>query len=180
MSRHADRPVSTPPKSVPLAAVLGILVALLLIALGVVGLREVAVDQGWTSGQSWFVSLAQSLDGLQASTAVTVPAVIAGLVGLFLLYAALAPAGRTHTAARGDADVWFTPDAVANLARSAADRAPGVVAADVTRSSRKRVGLGILTQRGSGEALASAREAADAAVAPLAGVKVSVQQDKEI
>lgn len=128
--------VRTPPKASPVAVWVAIIIALLLIALAVVAVRDLATTQGWIRGTAWSTSLVKPLDGLTASTAVVIVAVLIGLVGLWVVWLSLKPARRTHVRANVDEDVWFTRAAVAALAQNVADRTPGVISADATRRGR--------------------------------------------
>lgn len=137
--------VSTPPKARPAAAPTAAVVALVLVALAVVTVRDLAVSQGWATGTPWSVSLVRSLDGLTASVGLAVGGAVLALVGLVLVWLALKPAPRTHLPAHADSDLWLSPAAVAALARGVADRAPGVISADSTRAGRRRIHVDVVT-----------------------------------
>ncbi len=136
-----------PPRARSAAVLVSVLLALLLVALAVVAVRDLAVSQGWTTGSPWSLSLVRDLDGLTDSVWVTATGVVVALVGLVLVWLALKPGARTHLAGRSDSDLWVSPGAVAALARGTADRAPGVVSADVRRVSRRRITVEVVTNR---------------------------------
>ena len=130
--------MSTPaPRARPAAAGVSLVIAMLLLALAVVGVHELLVDQHWSSGSSWLGSLSRSLDGLAPGTGITALAVLVALVGLWLLVVAIAPARRTHQRTPvDDGDVWISRRAVSRLAVQAAERTPGVDSARATLSRR--------------------------------------------
>jgi hypothetical protein len=121
------------PRARPAAGWLGPLVALLMIALGVVLVQEALARWGVVS-TSWLGSFLTNVDGLRAGTW-TVPAgVVLVLLGLLVLLAALKPRRRTHVRVDGEADLWMTPTALASLARDAAEGVPGVARVSATGS----------------------------------------------
>ena len=74
-----------------------------------------------------------------------------------LVAAALAPARATHRRVAGSEDLWLSPGAVAALAGATADRAAGVVSAEVTRSTRRRVTLEVVSQHSGPEVAGAVR-----------------------
>jgi hypothetical protein len=137
--------VSTPPKARPAAALGAALIAVVLIAVAVVAIRELAVSQRWASGSPWSLDAVRALDGLTPSVGVAAAGVVIALLGLVLVWLALKPAARTHLQAHADGDLWLSAPAVAALARGVADRAPGVISADATRVSRRRITVEVVT-----------------------------------
>lgn len=129
-----------PPRRTPLARFLGPLLAIALVALGVVGIQALAASQQWTREQSWITAVVDSLDGLEPTTGVLVVVSLAGVIGLVLLLTAIAPPRRSHRYAGGDdgAELWITADALAEVAADAADRADGVLTA-TARATRRGV-----------------------------------------
>lgn len=126
------------PRRTTAARFLGPLLAVGLVALGVVGIQALAASQDWTREQSWLRSATDSLDGLEPSTGVLVVVTIAGVVGLLLLVTALAPPRRSHRYAGGadGAELWITAGALAVVAGDAADRAEGVLTASARPTRR--------------------------------------------
>lgn len=171
------KPVSRAPRARPVAQPLALLLALGLVALAVVGVHDLAAARGWSAGRPWIPDVVGDLDGLTATTAVVTASVAAVVVGALLLLVALAPARRTHLRVRGDVDLWVSPAAVGALARATADRAPGVVSADVTRATRRRVVVEVVTQRaGEADAVADGvRSALAGSLADLTGTKIAVR-----
>lgn len=139
----SNRSPATAPTRAPIASLFAALIAIALVALGVVAVRDLAVAQGWTTGSPWATPVVESLDGLTAGTPVVVAGVVAGVLALVLLYVALKPARRTHAKGADSAtDLWVTPAAVAALAREAADRTSGVQAAEA-RATRRKVSVSV-------------------------------------
>jgi hypothetical protein len=121
------------PRARPAAGWLGPLVALVMIAVGVLLVQEALARWGVVA-TSWLGSILTTVDGLTAGTW-TVPAgVVLVLLGLLVLLAALKPRRRTHLRVEGDADLWITPSALTALAREAAEAVPGVARVSVSGS----------------------------------------------
>lgn len=167
--------VRKPPRARPTAAALAGVLALLLVALAVVAIRDLTVAQGWASGTPWSRSLVDSLDGLSPSTAMVVAAVAVAVLGLLAAVSALRPGRKTHLRADAQADLWISPRAVAALAQSAADRAPGVISAEATRAGRRRVLVEVVTQQDRGTVTEAVRTAIDAGAGALTSATVSVR-----
>lgn len=167
-------PAARAPRARPVAVPLAVLLALLLVAAAVVGVRELLTTRGWASGRPWLPDLVDSLDGLTAGTAVV--AVSGGVLalGVLLVVAALAPARATHVRVDGPDDLWLSPGAVAALAGASADRASGVVSAEVTRATRRRVSVEVVSQRGAAEVTDSVRAALEASLAGSTGTRFAV------
>lgn len=163
---------SAPPRAVPTALVLGIVIALLLIGLSVVTIRDLAVAQGWATGTPWIPALVDSLDGLGSSAGLAVTGGALALVGVLLLLAALKPGSPTHVRATRGGDLWLTPAAVASLAVSSVDRTRGVVSAQASRVTRRGATVQVITH---GVADSEARSAADRGVGDLTPMRISVQ-----
>lgn len=143
--------VRTPPKATPGAVIVAFLIALALIGLAVVAVHDLATSQHWVSGSPWLTALAGSVDGQQPSTGLLILAVAVGLIGLALVWWSIKPARRTHVRASVDDDLWLTRSAVSALAQNVADRIPGVISADATRSRGRRVHLQVLTTADASE-----------------------------
>mgnify|MGYP003336219064 CR=1 FL=1 len=144
-SADAARPVPAAPRGRPGVAVIAIVLALGLIALAAVAVRDLAVARGWSSGEPWIPAAVRDLDGLTATTGVLVVGGVAAVVGLLFVLAALRPAPRTHLMADDAGLLWVSPRALAEVAEAAADRTPGVVTADARRSGRRRIAVDVTT-----------------------------------
>lgn len=130
--RPAKRPVSA-----GLLTVLGVIWALLLIALAVVCIRDALVGFGALSGQPWITGVTDALDGTTATNWMYVIGAGCVLVGLFLLVAAIKPRPRRGIEVEADTGVLLSTAAVRRLASSAAREVDGVDTASVTASRRK-------------------------------------------
>lgn len=129
-----------PPRAAPAAAITGTIVAILFIALAVVGVHDLFVTQGWAQGSPWARAAIDNVNGAKRADWVVPLAVVALLIGLFLLVVSLRPRRNTHRAVpeRDEAgDVWVAPGVLSNLAKSAAEDAPGVLHAKPKVSSRR-------------------------------------------
>lgn len=177
-------PLSAPPRSIPGAAVVAVLTALALVGVGVVAVYDLAVRQGWTGSSSsasseWLATAVDSVDGLSPTWWVLTIAAVLGLLGLYLLLLTFRPARTRHARATGETDgveldLWTSPGAAAALARNAADRAPGVIAAETVRVSRRRVQVAVTTHREPGQVQAAAERAARSAAGPLSPARIDV------
>lgn len=135
---------SKAPRAVPFAGWLGALLSLGTIALGVAGLREFAVLQGWASGTPWGTQIVDSFDGVPADNVVVGAAAVTIVVALVLLIVAVKPAPKTHqnTVENTGAEVWVTKRAVERISAHAARRTPGVYSAS-TRISTKTISVSV-------------------------------------
>lgn len=130
---------TTGPRARPAAGTLALLVALVVIALGVVaGQDALARWHVSGTGTSWLGSVLDGLDGLRAATWTAPVGVALVVAGLLVLVVTLKPRRRTHAQVDGEADVWVSPSALAALARDAAEGVPGVARVAVS-SSRSAV-----------------------------------------
>lgn len=173
----------TPPRARPAAVVVAVLLALALIAVAVVAVRDLALAQGWATGTPWIRSVLNGLDGLGPSTGLAVVGALVGIVGLLLMWLGLRPGRRTHLRGPGDADLWLSRGAVAALAQSTADRVAGVVSADASRTSRRRIIVDVVASanpdadtRSDPQAVTErVRTALEADIAPLTGASIKVR-----
>lgn len=147
MSSRTDRALSRDPIGGHRAVVIGAVMALLLVAIAVLAVRDLVVAQGWATGQPWVPQVVSDLDGLTPSPTVLAVATLVALVGLALVLAAVLPAPRRHVRAEGPDQLWTTPTAVATAAAASVDRTPGVLSARVASASRKRVVLEVVGRR---------------------------------
>jgi Family of unknown function (DUF6286) len=169
--------VPTPPRARPAAAIVAALIAVGLIALGAVGIHDLLADQGAIESRSWTRGLLDGLDGLTANPAVVLGAVLAVLVGLWLLWISLRPGRRTHLRApTTDADLWVSRGALAALARERAERIAAVTSADA-RARRSGIQLNARTNQ-SGELTGTIAEAVNTHLDGLAPGPVKVRTSR--
>lgn len=127
----AKRPVAA-----PAAGWVGVVLALLLIAAGIVLGRDVLIGTGAIDGAQWLPSAVAWLDGLTAEQWMLPAGIGAVVLGIVLLIAALKPRRRTHRPTSIDG-VWMRKSDIVYLARRTAADRPGVDDAVATGSARK-------------------------------------------
>lgn len=176
---RTQRALARPPVGLHRTVPIGIVVALGLVVLAVVAVRDLVVDRGWSTGQPWLPDLLSGFDGTTPTTGVLVVATVGAVLGLVLVVVGLLPAPRRHTRAQDSEQLWSSPTAVAAVARAAADRAPGVLSARTARAGRRRVVLEIATRGDEGAALAQSREAATSAGGALGVRRIDVRAAEE-
>lgn len=173
----------TQPRRAPVVVLAATVLALVLIGIAVVAVRDLLVSQGWATGSPIAPALVDGSDGLRASVGLAIGGGVVALAGLVLIWLGLRPGRRTHLRVTGDADLWLAPGAVAALAQETADRLPGVMSADSSRSTRRRAVVDIVvaersTPDGPQEAAAVAehvRAVLDEEVGRLTGASVKVR-----
>ncbi|TPG33030.1 DUF6286 domain-containing protein [Mycolicibacterium hodleri] len=124
------------PVAAPTAGYVGALVALLLLAVGAMALRDAAVDWGWLRGAPWITTAISGLDGLTHQVWMLPAGVVAVLLGLWSITAGLRPRRRTALAVSARTSVWIPRADLARLATAAADTVPGVLSAKASASLR--------------------------------------------
>lgn len=128
-----------PPVAAPAAGYVGTLIALLLLAAGVVAVRDATVFAGWLDGRPWTSTFIDWLDGLTVRWYTTPLGVLAIVIGLWWVYAALRPRRRTAVAVAAQTSVWIAPADLAHIASAAAELVPGVLDARAKAGLRKIV-----------------------------------------
>ncbi|PKH44250.1 hypothetical protein SAMN05192575_102284 [Nocardioides alpinus] len=179
---RTERALARAPLARHRAVAIGIVLALGLVAVGVVAVRDLAVAEGWATGEPWLADGLRSLDGLGPTDGVLAVATLAALLGLLLMYAGLRPAARRHVASGEVEQLWSNPSALAEVARSAADRAPGVVSARTARARKGRVVIEVATREGrttDGADPTDARDRATTAGQALGARRVDVRTAQE-
>ena len=124
------------PVGVGAIALVGIVLALLLTALGVVAVREALLAAGVLTGTAWQAPAGPSVRGLAAASWMVPVGAVLVLFGLWLLVAALRPRPRTATTVTSATGVFLRPKDVSRLAQTAAEQVDGVLAADVSATRR--------------------------------------------
>ncbi|MGI8578685.1 MAG: DUF6286 domain-containing protein [Nocardioidaceae bacterium] len=147
--RHLNAPEATAvpgrtPVASPAAGPVGILIALVLIAVGVVGIRDALTAAGAFSGQLWTARAADTLDGLARADWMIPAGVVAILIGLWWLFAALKPRRRTGLQLGDSGLVWIRPRDVARVASTAAEDVDGITSAH-SSASRRGVNVSVET-----------------------------------
>ncbi len=133
---RAMDPARTPVGSGTISVV-GIVLALLLTALGVVAVRDALVSGQVLDGTPWLAGAIAALDGLvPAGWAVPVGLVLL-ILGVWMLVVAVRPRPRTSIAVQSQTGVFVRPRDVQRLAVTAAQHVDGVLTAKATASRRK-------------------------------------------
>lgn len=176
--------VRTPPKARPGSASVSVLLALVLIGVAVVAVRDLAVSQGWSAGSPWTLSLVERIDGLGASTALAIGGIAIAVVGLLLVLLAVKPAPVTHLrtetgqaggATDEDADLWLSKAAVAAVARGVADRVSGVISAEASRARGRSITVEVVTSQDAATVSQRVQHAIDARVQGLTRATIRVR-----
>lgn len=126
-----------PPVAAPAAGYLGTLLALLVLAAGVVALREVAVLAGWLHSQLWIGVAIDWIDGLTFQQWMYPLGVVTALIGIGFVYAALRPRRHTAIPVEAETSVWMQPGDVARIASRISETVPGVLNAHATAGLHK-------------------------------------------
>ncbi len=156
------------PVAAAAAAPLGVVFAVALGALGVVGVRDGLVAAGALGGTPWITSAITNVNGLTPHTWMLPAGVVAVLVGLWWVLAALQRRRRTAVQLDADTAVWMRP---VDLARVAAAAAEDVSAVESVRASgkRRKVTVNVTTPAGdSAQVRTQVQEAVSARLAPVA------------
>lgn len=153
---------------------LGLVWALLLMGLGVLGVQAALVFAGLLTGTSWLTWVIEHLDGLTPAAWMLALGVVLVLLGLWLLYTAVRPRPRTAVALNATTGVFLKPRDVSRLAVAAADEVDGVQDAKAS-ATRAKVTLRI-TGTGDPQIGERVKSAVDQQLAGLAKpVKVNVR-----
>jgi hypothetical protein len=108
----------------------------LLVAVGVIGIRDGIVATGWMGGSMWTANVVNWIDGLTFAPWMIPAGIAAILVGLVVLLVALAPRRTTAVELSGKTSVVIAHRDIARIAESAARTVPGVISARA--DSRRR------------------------------------------
>lgn len=125
------------PVAAPAAGFLGLVLAVILIALGVVALRDAIIAAGWLNGPLWIDGTIDWIDGLSFSSWMIPAGIAALLVGLWMVICALKPRRKTAIEVAARSAVWIDPVDLARAASYAAERVPGVLSAQSVATRRK-------------------------------------------
>jgi uncharacterized protein DUF6286 len=125
-----------PPVAAPAATGVTLAVALVLIALGVIAVRDVLLWAGAITGTPWIINALNYFDGLTRQTWMLPGGLAIALLGALMVLAAVKPRRRTHQPLSA-ADTWIPVRDITRLARGAAQALTGVGAVTATGSARK-------------------------------------------
>ena len=124
-----------------------IALAVLLVALGVLVLREALVAAGTVQGEPWLAPAVDSADGLAPSVLVVVVGVVLALLGLWLVVVALGRRVRTRLDVTSSTGTTLGLSDAARLAASAADDVDRVLSAKAS-ATRRAVTVTVTTLEG--------------------------------
>jgi len=141
-------PASQPTRSGPVGIV-GPILAVLLIAVGVVLLRDALAAAGVLEGGAWIPAALGALDGVRAGPLFLAGGIVAALLGLWLIVTALRPRVRSGVNVASRTGIFLGTGDVARLASAAAEDVGGVISAS-TVASRRKVSTTIRTTGGPG------------------------------
>lgn len=173
----ATAPLSAPKRPVSPGAItaVGVVLAVAVTALGLVGLHDALVAAGALTGRSWTATAVSDVDGTRRGLWLVPAGILAVLVGLWLLLTALRPRPRTAIALRSQTGVVLRPRDVATLARSAAGDVDGVTSATAT-ARRRSISIAVVATSVDGiqEAVTAAVAARLSALETTPALQVSV------
>lgn len=138
-----------PPVGTGTSPLFGLILALGLIALGVVGVQEALVRSGAVNGASWTGWVLTRLDGVRSADWMLVVFAAAVVVGLLLLLVVLRRRPRKTLALRSNTGVFLRTQDLARVAASLVEGTDGVT--DVSASaSRSRLKVTVFTVESEG------------------------------
>lgn len=116
-----------------------VVLALVLLSVGAVALREAGVVLGWVKGTPWIGAAVAAVNGLHSQWWMIPAGAVALVVGASLVFMALRPRRKTVVAVDAAGSVWMRPRDVARLASYAASSVPGVEVLHAEATRRKVV-----------------------------------------
>lgn len=124
------------PKKAAPASYAAVALAVALLALGAVVVRDALLAAGLVTGAAWAPAAVRAADGLTPAGWTVAAGALATVGGLALLVAAVAPRRPRGVPLHATTAVYVELDDVARLATAAAERIPGVVSARSTAARR--------------------------------------------
>ncbi len=133
-----------PPVGVGASPLVAQLLALLVVATGVVGVQEAVSRVGLVGGPSWVGSTASALDGLSPPPWLLLAAVVLAVVGLLLLVVALKRRPRKSLTLQAQTGVYLR---TGDLAKLVSERLDGLDAASDTSVdvSRRKIQVTVVS-----------------------------------
>jgi hypothetical protein len=131
---------ATAPKQAAGASYLAALMAVLLIGVGAVGVRDALLGAGVIDGSAWIPAVLRLFDGLVAGSWLLPVGVVALVLGLFCVVLALKPRRRRTVDVDADSAVYLDVREVARIASAAAETVSGVLKAN-SSATRRRVSV---------------------------------------
>lgn len=118
------------------ARYVGAVIALLLVALGALLVRDAAVAFGWLRGSSWSSTALDWAAAPKPASAFTATGAVAALLGIACVFAALKPRRKRAAALTADTAVFVDYTDIARIASAAAQSVPGVIDARSSAGAR--------------------------------------------
>ena len=186
---HLDPPATAAgvdflaPRARTAASWLGLVLSVVLIALGVVLVHDALVRLGTVGGEEWITAVADAVGTVRPGTEVAVIGVVLGLLGLVLVIGALRPRRRLGAQVTAGNGQYVLPVDVARLASAAARRVDGVLDA---RSSATRTTVQVVARTtGDPGASGAVRSAVQDALsvlehAPRVRVRTRADDDEDV
>ena len=134
---RAPMPAAKPPVGVGPVPFVGAVLALVLVAVGVAGIRDALVAIGAVEGEPWIDSVVDTVDGWQPQFWLVPAGIALVLLGVWLILVALRPRSRTGVAVRAATGVFLRTGDVERLVARAASDVDGVLSARSSASHRK-------------------------------------------
>ncbi len=142
----------------------GVLLALLVLGLGVIGLQVALVATGLLHGTPWLTSGLQRVDGLTPAGWMSPAGLVLVLLGVALLVLTLKRRPRKAVALNATTGVFLRPRDLARLATAAAEQVDGIQQAQASAARSGRITLSITTTTATQDATGDVARAAQAAV----------------
>jgi hypothetical protein len=166
MTPRRTRPANQPADT-PAAAGVAVIIALGLIAIGLIAGREFLIRRGVVHTGPWLGPALRWLGRMQWHTWLLAVGFGGVLLGVVLLALAARPRNRRHIGTHGAPTLWLRPTDVARAGTAAALRVPGVThARTIARTRRVEVHIG--TEHSAPDITEAVRAEVGAAVAELA------------
>lgn len=119
------------------ASIVGVLLALVLIAAGAIAVRDAALAAGLLHGRPWLPAAIDAVDVVSPATWMLPAGIVVTLLGMALVVVAFLPRRATATALAADTSVYVRHGDIATVATAAALDVPGVLDARSTATRRK-------------------------------------------
>lgn len=119
------------------ASYVGAALAVVLIVLGGLGVREALVAEGWIGGQRWLAGVVDAVDGAAPASWMTVTGVAMAVLGAVLVLLAVKPRRRRAVAVESRTAIYIDVSDVARIATAAAESVAGVLSARTTATRQK-------------------------------------------
>jgi hypothetical protein len=116
-----------------------VLLAIGVIVLGAIGIRDALIAVEWVGGTQWLPPVIDAVDGLAPAAWMVAAGVVLGVLGVVLMVTAVLPRRRTALPLTAQTAVYLRRADVAKAASAAAREVPGVLDARTTSSRRKAV-----------------------------------------